>query len=247
MEADAVQIRRQRRARELREQWTTEATLSLPLDEEELLATMGIKMSKFADADHAPQSSMTNLSERMDDWLLSFMHLEFDSADENARKTEPLPSLAPEAAHETITPKQSYCGAPSFLDLLYTPVNWAVMVSEEGTHHNTLSEDEVSDGEMTITSNIYDADEAKPSAPPKAMPTSGTAMHKMFVDSPDDEKHVLQLPTPSTTDGSTAIKYSPDSQPSPSTPGPLTSPKTATGLYRCPQCTYSCQRMCDLR
>jgi hypothetical protein len=63
----------------------------------------------------------------------------------------------------------------------------------------------------------------------------------------DDENKGLDVPTPSMTDTPTTSKSSPVSELTPSNPCLLISTKTGTKAYTCPQCTYSCGRMCDLR
>ncbi|KAH8757527.1 hypothetical protein BGZ57DRAFT_859278 [Hyaloscypha finlandica] len=103
--AEKLRLSQECRSAKLRDQWTTRATLSLPLDNEEILETMGNSMVKTSsDLAVSVPSTMMEPEGAIDDWLLSFItYGEFI-------KSGPLPLL--ENTLETTSPTQSHIKQP---------------------------------------------------------------------------------------------------------------------------------------
>ncbi|KAE9374404.1 hypothetical protein N431DRAFT_215038 [Stipitochalara longipes BDJ] len=239
-----IQLKKARKAAELQDHWTTRATLALPIDEEELFQTMGTRIVETSfDSYVSPPSAIMEPLETMDNWLLSFKDLEFNSGDENARKSGPVLSLSREAAHGMIPATRSYCKPQVSHELSYAPNHLTIMVSEEVNREGLPDDEEESSGDEVM--DLDKEEDTEDSAQIDNTSKFGINVNGRSVSTQGDEKNSFDFPTPSMTEGSTTIKYSPDSKPSPSTPGSLISPKARS--HHCPQCTYSCRRMCDLR
>jgi hypothetical protein len=217
--------------------------LALPLDEEELVENMGTSMvTTSSDPTNSLPSTMMQPLETTDDWLFSFMNLDFISEDEGSNKTGPLPLIG--NIQEMIPAKQMHIEHPLSSKLLHIPNYLTVMISEDNgqsphddDEHNS-DDEEMSIDEEKDTTELSQSDIVSKFSISVAERSSYTQDH---------EKKGLEFATPPMTDTPTTVESSPESKASHSIPGLQTSSRAGTGTYTCPQCPYSCPRKCDLR
>jgi hypothetical protein len=217
--------------------------LALPLDEEELLETMGTSMAKTSSdlVDFVPSTVMEPLG-TIGDWLFSFINLDLELTDEESSKSESLPLT--EDTDGTILVKRPYINHPLFPGLLHTSNHLTVMMSEEDREVLHDNEEHNSDDEAV---SVEEEEDTKSFSQGENRSKFRIEMGRRTHCTQDDEKKGLDIATPSMTDTSAMTKSSPDVEFIPSTPHLLTSPKRSIGAYCCPKCTYSCRRICDLR
>jgi hypothetical protein len=211
--------------------------LALPLGEDEVLETTGSREVKtsFNLADSVP-SAMMEPQETIDDCLHLFLDLDVESTDEESN--EPGPMYPPDDFHGTIPAKELLIPA-----LSHSQNDLTVMKLGEEDRSSEQDDQECDSSDEMM--NIDEEEETADHIQSEHIPKFGSAVDGRSAFTQDDEKNSFDFSTPSMTDGSTTIKYSPHSKFSPSTPCLLSSPNS--GSYHCPQCTYSCRRMCDLR
>jgi hypothetical protein len=240
-ETKLLQSRNKIRAARLRDQWTTRATLGLPLDEREVQEIMetGVEKTLPNPTDSLP-SAVMELVETTDDWLFSFLNLGFESADGESNKAGHSISTN---IDETIRAKQLQLKHPLSHKVLYITNHLNFMMSEEDRQSPNDNEEREGDDEAM---NI-DEEEDHESLSQTDVSKVGIAFGGPSLYTPEDKTSVPDISTPSMTDIASIIRSSPDSDASLPPPGLLPSPKIGTGAYTCPQCTYSCRRMCDLR
>ena len=237
-----MQVKNQERseARLDLDNWTTQATLSLSLDPVELLGSLRTNWREsLCEIDDALPSTMIEPLDPMDDWRLSSINFDLESAHEEMIDAEALP------LPKDVNDKQ-FCFEPNFMfrELLGIPSHTTVMMSqaENGQRLNENGESNSNDGIQSLENQIGSE---------KLLQTDNISTSGNTIDgrlhTQDEEQKGLEIPTPSMTDTRTIIKSSPDPKtlsPDADLPSP---PRIDRGTFTCTQCTKSFPRMCELR
>jgi hypothetical protein len=219
--------------------WTTQATLSLSLDPLELLGSLRTDWREFLrEIDDALPSTMIEPLDSMDDWRLSFINFDLESAHEEMIDAEALP------LPKDVKGKQ-FCFEPNFMfrELLGIPSHAMVMMpqAENGQRLDENGESNSNDEIQSLDNQI-----GSEKLPQTDISTFGNTTDGRL-HTQDEEQKGLEIPTPSMTDTRIIIKSSPD----PKTLSPdadLPSPsRMDRGTFSCTQCTKSFPRMCELR
>lgn len=211
--------------------------MALAPNEVELIKDMRTSMVVTSSDPGSLPSTMMQPLETTDDWLFSFMNLEFDSEGDESNKAGPLPPV--ENLHEMIPAKQTH---PMSSESLYIPNYLTVMMSAEQTSHNE-GENKSDEEEMSVD----ETEDATVLSQPDITSNCSIGGNRRFVYTQDSEKQGLGFPRPSMTEIPTTTESSPESKASPSIRSLQTSAGAGTGAYTCSQCPYSCPRKCDLR